>query len=124
VADTSGHRQIRVYDLTIGIGPGAEPEAGPVAKNGRTFARMDRGAADGFRVDQDGNVWTSNGDAVTVLDRDGTRLGEVVIGETVSNLCFGGADASELYITASSSPYRLPTRTRGAGLHWLDPARS
>lgn len=122
VADTSANRLIRVYELRSGLGPGADPATGPVAKNGRVFARMERGASDGFRVDQAGNVWTSNGDAVTVLDPAGNRLGEVVIGETVANLCFGGPDGSVLYITASTSVYRLPTRARGAGLFWLDPA--
>jgi len=125
VADSSGvrrpggNRHIRVYDLTTGVGEGAEPDTGPVAKNGRILARMERGVADGLRVDEVGNVWTSDGDAVAVLAPDGTRIGEVVIGEIVGNLCFGGRDGSELYITASAGLYRLPTRIRGAGLHWV-----
>jgi gluconolactonase len=125
VADSSGARRadgnrlLRVYDLTVGVGEGAEPDTGLVAKNGRVFAVAERGVADGFRVDEGGNVWTSDGDAVAVLAADGTRLGEIVIGEIVGNVCFGGRDGSELYIVASSSLYRLPTRTRGAGLHWL-----
>jgi gluconolactonase len=125
VADSSGvrrpggNRLIRVYDLTSGVGEGAIPETGPVAKNGRVFAVMERGVADGFRVDEGGDVWTSDGEAVAVVAPDGTRLGEIGLGEIVGNVCFGGRDGSELYITASGSLHRLPTRTRGAGLHWL-----
>ena len=129
VADTSAaptpgggsNRLIRVYDVRTGTAGGRGPQArpgGPVAKNGRVFAVMDRGLADGFRVDTEGNVWTSNGDAITVLAPDGTRLLEVVVGEVVANLCFGGPDGSDVYVAASSSCYRLRTRATGAGLWW------
>jgi gluconolactonase len=95
------------------------PVSGSAAKNGRIFAVMERGVADGFRVDEGGNVWTSDGDAVAMLAPDGTRLGEIVIGEIVGNLCLEGRDGSDLYVTASAGLYRLWTRSRGAGLHWL-----
>ncbi|WP_432563497.1 SMP-30/gluconolactonase/LRE family protein [Kineococcus sp. SYSU DK003] len=130
VADTSGagtpgngtHRLIRVYDVLTGIRGGRGPQArpsGPVVKNGRVFVEVDRGLADGFRVDTAGNVWTSNGDAVTVFAPDGTRLLEVVVGEVVANVCFGGADGSDLFVAASTSAYRLRTNAVGAGLWWL-----
>jgi gluconolactonase len=130
VADTSAaptpgngdHRLIRVYDVLTGITGGRGPQAvpgGPVVKNGRVFVEVDRGLADGFRVDTAGNVWTSNGDAVTVFAPDGTRLLEVVVGEVVANVCFGGADGTDLFVAASSSAYRLRTNAVGAGLWWL-----
>ncbi|MFB9378024.1 SMP-30/gluconolactonase/LRE family protein [Kineococcus gynurae] len=133
VADTSAapvphngdHRLIRVYDVLRGIRGGRGPLArpgGPVAKNGRVFATMERGLADGFRVDRDGNVWTSDGDAIAVHAPDGTRLLEVVVGEVVANLCFGGEDGSTVFVAASTSLYRLPTAAVGAGLWWLDQA--
>lgn len=130
VADTSAaptpgngdHRLIRVYDVLTGITGGRGPQAvpgGPVVKNGRVFVEVDRGLADGFRVDTAGNVWTSNGDAVTVFAPDGTRLLEVVVGEVVANVCFGGTDGTDLFIAASTSAYRLRTSVVGAGLWWL-----
>ncbi|WP_337061070.1 SMP-30/gluconolactonase/LRE family protein [Kineococcus sp. G2] len=130
VADTSAaatpgagsNRLIRVYDVRRGTPGGRGPDArpgGPVAKNGRVFATVDRGLADGFRVDTAGNVWTSNGDAVTVLAPDGTRLLEVVVGEVVANLCFGGPEGTDVFVAASTSLYRLRTRATGAGLWWL-----
>ncbi|WP_369052971.1 SMP-30/gluconolactonase/LRE family protein [Kineococcus terrestris] len=130
VADTSAapvpgggsHRLVRVYDVLRGTrggrGPGAVP-GGPVAKNGRVFVQVDRGLADGFRVDTAGNVWTSNGDAVSVYAPDGAKLLEVVVGEVVANLCFGGDDGTTVFVTASTSLYRLRTSAVGADLKWL-----
>ena len=39
----------------------------------RVFLDMEPGVSDGFRVDVDGNVWTSAGDGIHVLDADGRR---------------------------------------------------
>jgi gluconolactonase len=115
VADTSaaldrpwGNHHIRVYDV----------RDGRHCKNGRLFAVVSPGVPDGFRVDVAGNVWTSSADSVQIFAPDGTRLGRVPIPEVVGNLCFGGPDGSMLYIAATSGLYRLPTRTRGAGLFW------
>jgi gluconolactonase len=113
VADTAvaaglGHFQarnhhIRVYDVVHGR----------YAKNGRVFAEVSPGVADGFRVDQDGNVWTSSADSVQVFAPDGARLGAVPVPQTVGNVCFGGADRSSLFVAATSGLYRIDTRTRG-----------
>jgi gluconolactonase len=84
------------------------------AKNGRVFATIEGGLADGFRVDTVGNVWTSAGPAVQVFAQDGTRLGVLPMPEVVGNVCFGGPDRSTLFIAASTGLYRLPTRARGA----------
>ena len=45
---------------------------------------------------------------------DGHRLGAIPVPETVGNVCFGGPGLDTLYIAASSSLYRVPTRVRGA----------
>lgn len=104
VSDTSaateknGNHHIRVYDV-----------AGGRCKNGRTFAVIDSGLSDGFRVDTDGNVWTSSGTGIIVFSPAGVELGRIPVPETVSNLCFGGPDGTDLYITASTSLYRIST---------------
>ena len=82
--------------------------------NGRLFAEINPGLADGFRVDVHGNVWTSSADSVQVFAPDGVRLGQVPVPETVGNLCFGGMNSDVLYIAATTSLYRLQTTTRGA----------
>jgi gluconolactonase len=111
VADTSaalrgsgGNHWIRVYDV----------EDLRRCKNGRLFAEVSPGFADGFRVDVHGNVWTSSADSVQVYAPDGRRLGGIPVPEVVGNLCFGGPGKDTLFIAATTSLYRLPTRTRSA----------
>ena len=95
-----------------------EPDVAREARKPETQP-VERGLADGFRVDRDGNVWTSDGDAVTVYAPDGTPLLQVVVGEVVANVCFGGAEGTDLFVAASSSLYRLRTNAVGADLKWL-----
>lgn len=102
--DGSGNHWIRVYDV----------QDGRRCKNGRLFAEVSPGLADGFRVDMHGNIWTSSADSVQVYTPDGDHLGRIPVPEVVGNLCFGGAAHDTLFIAATTSLYRLPTRTRGA----------
>jgi gluconolactonase len=80
---------------------------------GQLFATCADGAYDGFRVDVQGNVWTSAGKAVACYAPDGTHLGSIAIGETVANLCFGGPQRNRLFITARTSLYSVHVRVRG-----------
>jgi gluconolactonase len=112
VADTSaafrtdggGSRHIVAFDVVDG-----RRLARP-----RVFYVADVGLADGFRVDVDGNVWTSAGDGIHVVAPDGNRLGKLPVPEIVANCVFGGPDGNRLFITASSSLYALEVATRGA----------
>jgi gluconolactonase len=101
VADGVAH--IRAYDLVDGT-----------ARNGRVFAEVRPGVADGFRVDEEGRVWTSSEDSVQVYSPEGERLLVVPVPEKVGNLCFGGDDGHDLYVAASTSLYRIRTTTRQA----------
>jgi len=75
----------------------------------------DPGTSDGFRVDIEGRIWTSwsgeDSGGVAVWQPDGTELLRVDVGERTSNVCFGGPDEDELYVTASASLYRIRTTT-------------
>ena len=102
--DSRNGHHIRVYDVF----------GGRRVKNGRVFAAIEPGLADGFRIDIAGNVWTSSADSVQIYTPDGVRLGAVPVPEVVANLCFGGPDGSTVFIAATTGLYRLPTRTRGA----------
>jgi gluconolactonase len=99
----AGHA-IHVYDVF----------EGRFAKNGRIFAEVSPGLPDGFRVDVDGNIWTSSQDAVQVFAPDGSLIGRIPVPEVIANLCFGGSDGRTVYITASTSLYRIRTTTRDA----------
>ncbi|MFK4640748.1 SMP-30/gluconolactonase/LRE family protein [Paenarthrobacter histidinolovorans] len=82
---------------------------------GTTFVELEEDrASDGFRVDVEGRLWTSAGASVRVFAPDGGLLAAVELPEKVSNLCFGGPDGHDLYITATTSLYRLGTGTRDA----------
>jgi gluconolactonase len=87
---------------------------GDHVENPRTFAVISPNVPDGFRVDRDGNVWTSAGDGVHVYDPRGVRLGRIPTPEVASNCAFGGPDGSDLFITATASLYRIPTKTIAA----------
>ncbi|MGR3822014.1 MAG: SMP-30/gluconolactonase/LRE family protein [Salipiger marinus] len=87
------------------------------------FATLDCGLPDGMRCDVLGNLWSSAGDGVHCFAPDGTRLGKILIPETVSNLCFGGADGQRLFITATTSVYRVFVDVKGAE-PWTRSARA
>ncbi|MGB7755712.1 MAG: SMP-30/gluconolactonase/LRE family protein [Salinisphaera sp.] len=95
--DPNGHHHIRAFDVVDGRR----------LENSRVFAVVEPGISDGFRVDTDGNVWTSAGDGVQCFAPDGTLLGKIHVPEAVSNLTFGGPRRNRLFITASSSLYAI-----------------
>ncbi|MET3637385.1 MULTISPECIES: SMP-30/gluconolactonase/LRE family protein [Curtobacterium] len=106
VASSSSEEPVvRAYDVD-----------GARVKNGRVFARLGEGEGvpDGIRVDAHGNVWSSTHRGVTVFAPDGDRIGDVPVPEVVANLCFGGDDGTTLFVTATTSLYRIATTTRDA----------
>lgn len=78
------------------------------------IAVVSPGAPDGFRVDEEGRIWTSSGDGVRVLTPEGDELLHIAVPEVVGNLCFGGDDGRELFIAATTSIYAIRTTTRDA----------
>lgn len=99
-----GGHSIHAYDVV----------EGRHAKNGRIFAEVSPGLPDGFRVDVNGNIWTSSLDSVQVFSPAGELIERVPVPEKVANVCFGGDDGTTLYITASTSLYRIRTMTTDA----------
>jgi gluconolactonase len=49
-----------------------------------------------------------------VLDPSGERVALVELPEVAANLCFGGTGGRTLFVTATTSVYRVATRVRGA----------
>lgn len=101
---------------------------GQKLQNARLFASMSLktkdkellGGTDGLRVDVDGNLWASAGwagegfDGVHIFAPDGQRIGQIILPETASNICFGGTKRNRLFITASQSLYAVYVETQGA----------
>ncbi|WP_415104681.1 SMP-30/gluconolactonase/LRE family protein [Micropruina sp.] len=103
--DGSGNHHIVAYDVA----------ADGSCSNRRVFAVIDKGVADGIRVDAEGRVWSSSEDAVLVYAPDGELLTAIPVPERVGNMCFGGAAGSTLFIAAHTSIYAIETTTTGAG---------
>ena len=70
--------------------------------------------SDGFRCDKDGNIWTSAGKAIKCFNPDNELIGQILVPELVSNLEFGGREGNILYITATSSLYKIELNQVGA----------
>ncbi|MDR5761419.1 SMP-30/gluconolactonase/LRE family protein [Caballeronia sp. LZ035] len=82
-------------------------------QNGRVFAEIDPGVPDGFRLDEDGNLWVAAGDGVHCFDSSGKLIGKILTPETVANVTFGGARRNRLFIAATSTLYAVYLNTRG-----------
>jgi gluconolactonase len=93
----SGLPHIYVYDVVDGVS----------AANSRGFCRVREGLSDGFRLDTDGNIYTSSGTGIEIFSPEATLLGHIPIPEKVSNCCWGGHSRHTLYITATSGLYSI-----------------
>jgi gluconolactonase len=119
VADTGAShypnapRNIKLWDVVDGVR----------LSRGREFASMEfqgkAGLADGIRADIDGNVWASAGwvgegyDGVHIFAPDGVRIGQILLPEICSNVCFGGTKRNRLFMTGSQSLYAVYVETQG-----------
>ena len=78
--------------------------------NGRKFYDLagakEQGIPDGMKVDSKGNIYAAGPEGVWVFSANGKHLGIIQPGETVAN-CAWGDDGKTLYITASTSVYRI-----------------
>ncbi len=124
VADTGAShypdapRNIQVWDVVDGtkLANGKEFTSMELELDGETVA----GFADGIRADADGNVWASAGwvgdgyDGVHIFAPDGDRIGQILLPEICSNVCFGGSKRNRLFMTGSTSLYAVYVETTGA----------
>jgi len=105
--DDSEKRNIRVYDF----------QPGGTFQNGRIFGdepgAKGEGVPDGMKVDLAGNLFVTGPGGIWVWDPSGRHLGTILMPEQPANLAWGDADLATLYITATTSVYRLKTSTRG-----------
>lgn len=88
-------------------------EDGRSLSGGEIFHKINPGWADGFRVDEQGNLWCSAADGVHCIAPDGQLIGKVLVPRRVSNLCFGDRQNCRLFICATNAVYALFTNTRG-----------
>lgn len=70
------------------------------------------GVPDGLKVDMAGNIWMTGPGGIRIVTPQGKVLGQIKLPEVAANLGFAG-DGHTLYITASTSVYRMHVRERG-----------
>jgi gluconolactonase len=97
----------------------------PLAKNGTVGAGKvllsakgapGIGGPDGIRVDVNGNLYGSGPGGIWIISPEGKHIATIHVPEQVSNCGWGGADWQTLYITASSSVYRIHLNVKGLDL--------
>jgi gluconolactonase len=73
--------------------------------------------ADGITIDEAGNLYLA-GKGVTIFDRTGRKVGHIEVNEPwTANLCFGGKENNDLFITASTALYKIPMNVKGCNYH-------
>lgn len=75
-------------------------------------AKGGKGAYDGMKLDQSGNLFTSAPGGLQIVSPAGQTLGMIVTDTLISN-CAWGDDGSTLYFTANHMVCRVKTKTRG-----------
>jgi gluconolactonase len=88
-------------------------EDGATLMGGEIFHKVEPGFSDGFRVDEDGNIWTSAGDGVHCISPGGELLGKIFVPHVVANVTFGGLAKNRLFIGGSTTLYSIFLDTRG-----------
>jgi gluconolactonase len=105
--DDDAQRNIRVYDVA----------SDGSLSNGRIFGAEPggphEGVPDGIKVDHDGNLYVTGPKGIWVWDPQGHHLGTIEMPEQPANLTWGDKDYRTLYITATTSVYRLRTKAHG-----------
>ena len=84
--------------------------------NGRVWAETTGeglGGPDGMKIDAQGNIYCCGQGGIHIFDPQGICLGVIVMPEMTANFVFGDADYKSLFITASTSIYRIRVKVAG-----------
>jgi gluconolactonase len=72
--------------------------------------------SDGMTIDQHGNIYLTN-EAVRVFKPDGSFIEAIAIPKKPSNVCFGGANGTTVFITARDAVYSLEMKVEGGTIN-------
>ena len=107
VANFGPERFVTAYEIGAG---GAVKSAHELIRYADDEKRP--GGPDGLKVDSAGNIWTTGPGGIRIITPQGKVLGQIALPEVAANLGFA-EQGKTVYITASSSIYRLRLRTPG-----------
>jgi gluconolactonase len=105
VNDTA-RKHIRVFEVGASGG----------LSNGRVWAETvgeGAGAPDGMKIDSAGNVYCCGPGGIHLFDPEAVCLGVIHVPEHTANFAWGDSDFRSLYITASTSVYRIRVKVPG-----------
>ena len=71
------------------------------------------GVPDGMKLDSQGHLYCCGPGGIHVFDAQGECLGIIRMPEQTANLCWGDEELTSIYITASTSVYKLPVKVAG-----------
>jgi gluconolactonase len=105
VNDTD-RQHVRVFDV----------QADGTLANGRVWCETTgegAGAPDGMKIDAAGNLFTCGPGGIHVFDERANCLGVIRVPEHAANFAWGDDDMRSLFITASTSLYRIRVKVPG-----------
>jgi gluconolactonase len=110
--DDTRRREVKAFD----VAPDGRLSNGRVLLGGIGEGEGARGAPDGVKCDERGNVWVTGPGGVWVVSPQGEHLGVLETPESTANLAWGGPGWRTLYLATSTSIHRVETRVAAAPL--------
>lgn len=105
--NNSGGRKIYVFDVVNDT---------TLANKKLFYSMSGSGAADGMKVDTEGNVYSTGPGAVWIFKPDGTLLDKIELPQNPANVNWGGPENKTLYMTAQNSIYRIKINAVGTSV--------
>jgi gluconolactonase len=105
----SPRRHIRVFDVL--------PDGS--VTNGRVWAEVNgegKGVPDGMKFDSAGNLFCAGPGALYIFDARANLLAKIPMPEQLANFAWGDDDLCSLYLTATTTLYRLRVNVPGRAL--------
>lgn len=87
--------------------------------DGRLWVELygkEAGVADGMKFDSQGNLFCSGPGGIQIFDNEAQLIGRLMTPEVAANFTWGGDDLCSLYMTATTSLYRLRVMVPGKAL--------
>jgi len=104
--DDTDRAHVRVFDV--------KPDG--TITNGRIFVELkgtEPGNVDGMKIDSEGNAYVTGPGGISIFDPSGKKLGRIDVPEVAANMAWGDKDWKTLFITGSTSLYKIRLAIEG-----------